>query len=448
MGKYFGTDGFRGEANENLTAESAFAIGRFLGLYYAGKEGKARVVIGKDTRRSCYMLESALVSGLTASGADAYLLHVTTTPCVSHAVRTEGFDCGVMISASHNPYYDNGIKLIGAGGEKAGDELIAPLEEYLDCGFSALPYAKREAIGSAVDYGEGRNRYIAELISTGDYSFCGVRVGLDCANGGTFAVARAVFESLGAQVSVIGGEPDGVNINRGVGSTHIEALRRTVVAQGLDIGFAYDGDGDRCICVDEKGDVLTGDHILYICAEYMKRTGALAGNTVTATVMSNYGLFRSLADLGIFCIKTAVGDKYVWEAMRRSGCRLGGEQSGHVIFSEYASTGDGILTSLKLMEIMLSGGKRASALAEGFRFYPQVLHNFRVGDREAVMADPRVREVTERANRALFDHGRILLRPSGTEPVIRLMAEAETEEMCRVWAQSVIETVNEVIGAQ
>ena len=449
MGKYFGTDGFRGEAAEDLTAEHAFAVGRFLGAYYKQKKrgrGKVRAVIGKDTRRSCYMLEYALVSGLAASGAEAYLMHVTTTPSVAYIARSEGFDCGIMISASHNPYYDNGIKLINAEGEKADDELTELIEQYLDGMISPLPYAKRAEIGRVIDYAEGRNRYIAYLISLGTFSFRGVKIGLDCANGSAWSIAGAVFEALGASVTVIGNEPDGLNINLDCGSTHIEGLRRTVCEKGLDIGFAYDGDGDRCFAVDEKGNVLTGDHILYICAEYMKEKGELSGNTVTATVMSNYGLFRSLADLGICCIRTAVGDKYVCEAMRENACRLGGEQSGHIIFSQYSSTGDGILTSLKIMEVMLARGKRASELAENFRFYPQILHNFRVKDKNAVMEDARVKEVWERANLALGDRGRILLRPSGTEPVIRLMAEAETEAGCRLWADAVIDTVNEVIG--
>jgi phosphoglucosamine mutase len=447
MGKYFGTDGFRGEANENLKAEQAFAIGRFLGIYYGQKKSgdKVRAVIGKDTRRSCYMLEYALVSGLVSSGADAYLLHVTTTPSVAYTVRAEGFDCGIMISASHNPYYDNGIKLINADGEKTEDEVTALVERYLDGEIPVIPYAKRENIGRTVDYVEGRNRYIGYLISLGKFSFRDVRVGLDCANGSTWTIAKAVFEALGASVTVINDKPNGLNINLNGGSTHIEALRQTVIEKKLDIGFAYDGDGDRCFCVDEKGNVLTGDHILYICADYMKETGELSGNTVAATVMSNYGLFSSLSELGIFCIKTAVGDKCVCDAMRENACRLGGEQSGHIIFSKYASTGDGILTSLKIMEVMLARKKKASELAENFRFYPQILHNFRVTDKSAVMDDPRVRDVWERANRALSDHGRILLRPSGTESVIRLMAEAETEDICRVWAQTVIDTVNEVI---
>ncbi len=448
MGKYFGTDGFRGEANEGLRAEQAFAIGRFLGVYYGqkNKEGKVRAVIGKDTRRSCYMLEYALVSGLTASGADVYLLHVTTTPSVAYTVRAEGFDCGIMISASHNPYYDNGIKLINADGEKAEDEVTALVEQYLDGVIPALPYAKRENIGRVVDYVEGRNRYIGYLILLGKFSFRGVKIGLDCANGSTWTIAKTVFEALGASVTVINDKPDGLNINLDGGSTHIEGLRQTVLEKGLDIGFAYDGDGDRCFCVDEKGNVLTGDHILYICAEYMKETGELSGNTVAATVMSNYGLFKSLAEIGIFCIKTAVGDKCVCDAMRENACKLGGEQSGHIIFSKYASTGDGILTSLKIMEVMLARKRKASALAEKFRFYPQILHNFHVADKSAVMDDPRVKAAWERANRALSDHGRILLRPSGTESVIRLMAEAETEEFCRVWAQTVIDTVDEVIA--
>ena len=453
MGKYFGTDGFRGEAGVSLTSEHAYRIGRFLGWYYSA-EGthRVRVVIGKDTRRSGYMFEYAIVAGLTASGADVYMLHVTTTPSVSFVVANGDFDCGVMISASHNPFYDNGIKLINRHGEKMDDATVGEIELYLDgklseLGFSEgdLPYATGADLGRIVDYAEGRNRYIGYLISLSRYSFKPFRIGLDCANGSTWTIAKAVFEALGASVTVINDKPNGLNINLNGGSTHIGTLRQTVLEKGLDIGFAYDGDGDRCFCVDEKGNVLTGDHILYICAEYMKETGELSGNTVVATVMSNYGLFRSLSEIGIFCIKTAVGDKCVCDAMRENACRLGGEQSGHIIFSKYASTGDGILTSLKIMEVMLARKKKASELAENFRFYPQILHNFRVTDKCAVMDDPCVKEVWERANRALSDHGRILLRPSGTESVIRLMAEAETEEICRVWAQTVIEAVDEVI---
>ena len=456
MGKYFGTDGFRGEANRELTAEHAFRIGRFLGWYYAEKKKRSgisdgvRVVIGKDTRRSCYMLEYSLVGGLVASGADAYLLHVTTTPSVAYVTRTDGFDCGIMISASHNPYYDNGIKLINGNGEKMEDDVIGLVEQYLDGSvsvfdgvYSELPYALRDQIGCTVDFIEGRNRYIGYLISLGLYSFRGLKIGLDCANGSAWSIAKAVFDALGATTYVINAEPNGTNINRNAGSTHIETLQKFVREKGLDIGFAYDGDADRCLCVDENGDVLTGDHILYICGRYMKERHELGNDTVVSTVMSNFGLSKALNALGISVAKTAVGDKYVYEYMSSNGCRLGGEQSGHIIFSKYATTGDGILTGLKMMEAMISGKKKASELSEGFTFYPQVLYNFRVSDKKAVMNDTDVLEAVEKANRFLGDSGRVLLRASGTEPVIRLMIEAETEAICHRYSDEIIRVLRD-----
>ena len=384
MGKYFGTDGFRGEANCTLTADHAFRVGRFLGWYYcqlkrrSGSDEPARIVIGKDTRRSSYMFEYSLVGGLVASGADAYLLHVTTTPSVAYVARTDGFDCGIMISASHNPYYDNGIKLINSSGEKMDESVISLVEAYIDgqleCfgrRWEELPAAKREQIGRTVDYVSGRNRYIGYLISLGIYSFKGMRVGLDCANGSSWNIAKSVFDALGAKTYVINAQPDGYNINNNAGSTHIEGLQRFVIENGLDVGFAYDGDADRCLCVDEKGEVITGDHILYICGKVMKEQGLLMGNTVVTTVMSNFGLYKAFDECGINYEKTKVGDKYVYENMMMNNYRLGGEQSGHIIFSRYASTGDGILTSLKVMEAMLAKKKTLSQLCEGFTFYPQ-----------------------------------------------------------------------------
>ena len=443
MGKYFGTDGFRGEANVGLTAEHAYRIGRFLGWHFtrereaAGKEGPARVLIGKDTRRSCYMLEYALASGLTASGADACLMHVTTTPSVAYIARTDGFDCGAMISASHNPYYDNGIKLINGQGEKMDEGTIARLEDYLDGALEVdgqrvadVPYARRERIGRTVDYIAGRNRYVGYLIALGVFSFRGVKVGLDCANGSAWSIARAVFEALGATVEVINAEPDGLNINRDAGSTHIEGLQKLVVEKGLDVGFAYDGDADRCLCVDEKGEVLTGDHILYIYGSYMKKRGKLLTNTVVTTVMSNLGLYKAFDELGINYAQTAVGDKYVHEYMAAHGNHLGGEQSGHIIFSKYASTGDGILTSLKMMQAMLDTGKTMHELAAPLKIYPQVLKNVRVHNKAAAQADPAVRAAVEAAAQALGQDGRILVRESGTEPVIRVMVEAGSLDVC------------------
>lgn len=454
MGQYFGTDGFRGEANVTLTADHAFRIGRFLGWYYGeqrrrrGEDGPARVVIGKDTRRSSYMLEAGLEAGLTASGADAYLMHVTTTPSVAYIAQVDGFDCGIMISASHNPYYDNGIKLINCAGEKMGEELIALAEDYLDGRLTAfgqswaqLPLAGREKIGCSIDYTVGRNQYIGYLISLGVYSFRGIKVGLDCANGSACQLAKAVFDALGATTCVINDRPDGLNINQNAGSTHIEGLQKLVREQGLDVGFAYDGDADRCLCVDEQGAVVDGDQIMYICARYMKEQGKLSTNTVVTTVMSNFGLYKALDQAGIDYVKTKVGDKYVYEYMTEHGCRLGGEQSGHIIFSEYASTGDGILTSLKMMEVMLAKNRPMSVLSEGMTVYPQVLRNVRVKDKGAVRADLKVQAAVEQAAQALGDTGRILVRESGTEPVIRVMAEAEEEQLCRRYVDLVAEAI-------
>ena len=454
MGKYFGTDGFRGEANCNLTADHAYQVGRFLGWYYcqlkrrAGSDDPARIVIGKDTRRSSYMFEYSLVGGLVASGADAYLLHVTTTPSVAYVARTDGFDCGIMISASHNPYYDNGIKLINGSGEKMDESVISLVEAYLDGELVAfdrrwetLPLAKRDQIGRTVDYVSGRNRYIGYLISLGIYSFKGIKVGLDCANGSSWNIAKSVFDALGAKTYVMGAEPDGFNINNGVGSTHIEALQRFVLEKGLDVGFAYDGDADRCLCVDEKGGIVTGDHILYFCGKYMKEKGLLPGNTVVTTVMSNFGLYKAFDELGIDYAKTAVGDKYVYEYMMMNSCRLGGEQSGHIIFSKHASTGDGILTSLKVMEAMLAGKKTLSQLCEGFTFYPQVLKNVRVADKKTAREDPDVQAAVAEVTAQLGDTGRILVRESGTEPVIRVMVEAESKEICEKYVDQVVDTI-------
>ena len=454
MGKYFGTDGFRGEANANLTADHAYKVGRFLGWYYGelrrrkGEEGSARIVIGKDTRRSSYMFEYTLVGGLVASGADAYLLHVTTTPSVAYIARVDEFDCGIMISASHNPYYDNGIKLINGNGEKMDEETISLVEAYLDGELEVfgqkwpeIPFAKKEQIGCTVDYISGRNRYVGYLISLGMYSFRGKKVGLDCANGSSWNIAKAVFDALGAKTYVINAEPDGTNINRDAGSTHIEGLQRLVVEKGLDVGFAYDGDADRCLCVDEKGNVITGDHILYIYGKYMKERSKLLQNTVVTTVMSNFGLYKAFDELGIDYAKTAVGDKYVYEYMMKNGCRIGGEQSGHIIFSKYASTGDGILTSLKMMEVMMARKKKMSELTEGLTIYPQVLVNVRVTDKKAAQADPAVQEAVAGAAQALGDTGRILVRESGTEPVVRVMVEAETEDICHQHVDSVVEVI-------
>ena len=454
MGKYFGTDGFRGEANIDLTADHAYKVGRFLGWYYKEKKLRAgiteetKIVIGKDTRRSSYMFEYALAAGITASGADAYLLHVTTTPSVAYVTRTDEFDCGVMISASHNPFYDNGIKLLNANGEKMDEATIDLVEAYLDGqlevfgeAFPEIPFAKRENIGRTVDYVAGRNRYIGYLISLGMYSFKGVKVGLDCANGASWNVAKSVFDALGAKTYVINAEPDGVNINENAGSTHIENLQKFVLDNELDVGFAYDGDADRCLCVDEKGQVVSGDHILYILGKYMKEKGQLDNNTVVTTVMSNFGLYKAFDDHGIGYAKTKVGDKYVYEYMVNNGCRLGGEQSGHIIVSQYATTGDGILTSLKVMEVMMKAKKKLSQLCEGLTIYPQVLKNVRVHSKPEAQNDPAVKAAVEDVAQKLGDSGRILVRESGTEPVIRVMVEAASKEECQQYVDQVVDVI-------
>ena len=456
MGKYFGTDGFRGEANKNLTADHTYKIGRFLGWYYgelkhqSGDDTPARIVIGKDTRRSSYMFEYSLVGGLVASGADAYLLHVTTTPSVAYVARVDEFDCGIMISASHNPYYDNGIKLINGNGEKMDEDTISLVEAYLDGNlnvfgkdYAEIPYAHRDRIGCTVDYVSGRNRYVGYLISLGVYSFKGMKVGLDCANGSSWNIAKAVFDALGAKTYVINADPNGTNINTDAGSTHIEGLQKFVVEKGLDVGFAYDGDADRCLCVDEKGNVVDGDAILYVYGRYMKEREKLITNTVVTTVMSNFGLYKAFDELGIGYAKTAVGDKYVYEYMQKNGCRLGGEQSGHIIFSKYASTGDGILTSLKMMEVMMAKKMKMSQLTEDLHIYPQVLVNVKVKDKAVVQADKDVQDAVQKVADALGDTGRILVRESGTEPLIRVMVEAETEEICKKYVDNVVSVIKE-----
>ncbi|MBP3875453.1 MAG: phosphoglucosamine mutase [Lachnospiraceae bacterium] len=441
MGKYFGTDGFRGEANKVLNYEHAIQIGRFLGWYYGKRlDKKAKIVIGKDTRRSSYMFEYALCTGLMASGADAYIMHVTTTPSVAYITRVDDFDCGIMISASHNPYYDNGIKLLNSKGEKMDEETILQVEDYID-GKLEIPVASGHDIGRTVDYVAGRNRYIGYLISMSKFSFKDVRVGLDVANGAAWSIAKGVFDALGAKTYVINAEPDGYNINTDCGSTHIEHLQKFVVDNGLDVGFAYDGDADRCLCVDEKGNVITGDHILYIYGLYMKERDKLLNNTIVTTVMSNFGLYKALDKVGINYEKTKVGDKYVYENMVQNGHRIGGEQSGHIIFTKYATTGDGILTSLKMMEVLLAKGKPLSELAAPVVFYPQVLKNVRVTSKPEAQNDPDVQAQVEKVAEELGDDGRILVRESGTEPVIRVMVEAGSNELCEELVDSVIDVI-------
>ena len=452
MGKYFGTDGFRGEANVNLTADHAYKVGRFLGWYYNVKRPAgappARILIGKDTRRSSYMFEYTLAAGITASGADAYLLHVTTTPSVAYITKMDEFDCGVMISASHNPFYDNGIKLLNSQGEKMDEETISYVEAYLDgelelfgAKYPEIPFAQREKIGRTVDYVSGRNRYIGYLISLGKFSFKGLKVGLDCANGAAWNIAKSVFDALGAKTFVINADPDGTNINENAGSTHIEYLQKFVLENGLDVGFAYDGDADRCLCVDETGELVSGDHILYALGRYMQEEGQLDNNTVVTTVMSNFGLYKAFDACGIDYAKTKVGDKYVYEYMVKNGCRLGGEQSGHIIISKYATTGDGILTSLKVMEVMLAKKKTLRQLCEGLTIYPQVLKNVRVKSKPEAQNDPAVKAAVAAVADKLGTTGRILVRESGTEPVIRVMVEAPTKEECQQYVDDVVDVI-------
>jgi len=443
MGKYFGTDGYRGEANVDLTAENAFKVGRFLGWYFGKNhtDGTAQIVIGKDTRRSSYMFEDALCSGITSSGSNAFLLHVTTTPSVSYVVRTEDFDCGIMISASHNPFYDNGIKIIASSGRKMDASVEEMIERYIDAGVPEIPLALREKIGRTIDFAAGRNRYIGHLISIPTYSFKNMNVGIDCANGSASSVAKSVFDALGAKTFVISAEPDGTNINRDCGSTHIHALCEYVRNSRLDIGFAYDGDADRCIAVNELGEEVNGDQIMYVCGKYLKERGQLKDDMVVTTVMSNLGLYKALEAAGMKYQQTQVGDKYVAENMSENGYNIGGEQSGHIIFSKYAVTGDGILTSLFVMQAMLEKKQKLSELTREMKIYPQVLRNVIVSDKEAAQNNPKVQEAVRKAGEDLGSNGRILVRPSGTEPLIRVMVEAETDEICGKTAGAIVEVM-------
>ena len=447
MGKYFGTDGYRGEANVNLTADSAFRVGKFLGWYYGKdkKDGeKCRIVIGKDTRRSSYMFEYAIAAGITATGADAYLLHVTTTPSVAYVARSEDFDCAVMISASHNPYYDNGLKVINGNGEKLGEDVIAEIEAYLDGETPEVPLATKDKIGRTVDFAAGRNRYIGYLISLATKSFKDKKVALDCSNGSASSIAKSVFDALGADTFVIHNEPNGTNINDNCGSTHIESLQKFVVEKGCDVGFAYDGDADRCLAVDSEGNLIDGDQIMYVCGCYMKEKGQLQDDTIVTTVMSNFGLYKALDAVGIKYEKTQVGDRFVYENMLQNGFSLGGEQSGHIIFMRHATTGDGILTSIKVMETMLAMKKSLKDLAAPFTVFPQLLKNVRVEDKEKAQKDPKVLEAVDKVTEELGSDGRILLRASGTEPLVRVMVEADTMEKCEKYVSQVIDVMKEL----
>ena len=443
MGKYFGTDGFRGKAGRDLTAWHAFMTGRFLGWYYRKKHdgAPARIVIGKDTRRSSYMYENALAAGISSSGSDAYLLHVTTTPCVSYITRTEGFDCGVMISASHNPFYDNGIKLMNDEGEKMDDALQDELERFIDGDPAELPYAVDDEVGKTVDFYSGRNRYIGYLTGIATRSFEKHKVGLDCANGASWMIGRSVFDALGAKTYVINAEPDGTNINKNAGSTHIEGLKEFVRENKLDVGFAFDGDADRCLAVDENGEEVNGDKIMYICGKWMKSHGMLSNNTVVTTIMSNFGLYKAFDELGIRYEKTAVGDRYVYENMKENDHMLGGEQSGHIIFRKYAHTGDGLITAIMLMSVMIETNLPLSTLASGVTMYPQVLKNVEVDDKDLTLQDPLVQASVQKCTEELGENGRVLLRKSGTEPVLRVMSEAATLEECEKEVDAIIEAM-------
>ncbi|WP_314053749.1 phosphoglucosamine mutase [Lancefieldella parvula] len=439
--KYFGTDGFRGRANEGLNVDHAYKIGRFIGWYYGAKQSrKARIIIGKDTRRSSYMFESALVSGLVASGADAYMLHVIPTPGVSYEVVDGGFDCGVMITASHNPFTDNGIKLVNKEGYKMDEDVLEQVEAYID-GKLDVPMATGDGIGRTVDYMQGRNRYISNLIASCGFSLQGLKIGLDCANGAASSVARPVFDALGAETHVINNAPNGLNINVDCGSTHIDQLQRFVVQNGLDVGFAYDGDADRCLAVDERGHVVDGDLILYVCGTYLNKYGRLAKQTVVTTIMSNFGLFKAFDDAGLSYEKTNVGDKYVYACMNENDYSLGGEQSGHIIFGDLAKTGDGILTSLRIMEVLRAEREKLSELTRPVKLYPQQLVNVRVTDKEAAMQSPKVNDAVAAAEKFLEGNGRVLVRASGTEPLIRVLAEAPTDELCQQANQIVLDAL-------
>ena len=441
--KYFGTDGFRGRANEGLNVDHAYKIGRFIGWYYGAKQArKARIIIGKDTRRSSYMFESALVSGLVASGADAYMLHVIPTPGVSYEVVDGGFDCGVMITASHNPFTDNGIKLVNKEGYKMDEDVLEQVEAYIDGEFD-VPLATGDAIGRTVDYMQGRNRYISSLIASCGFSLQGLKIGLDCANGAASSVARPVFDALGAETHVINNAPNGLNINVDCGSTHIDQLQRFVVQNGLDVGFAYDGDADRCLAVDERGHVVDGDLILYVCGTYLNKYGRLAKQTVVTTIMSNFGLFKAFDDAGLSYEKTSVGDKYVYACMNENEYSLGGEQSGHIIFGDLAKTGDGILTSLRIMEVLRAEREKLSELTRPVTLYPQQLVNVRVTDKEAAMQSPKVNDAVAAAEKFLEGNGRVLVRASGTEPLVRVLAEAPTDELCQQANQIVLDALEE-----
>ncbi len=441
--KYFGTDGFRGRANEGLNVDHAYKIGRFIGWYYGAKQSrKARIIIGKDTRRSSYMFESALVSGLVASGADAYMLHVIPTPGVSYEVVDGAFDCGVMITASHNPFTDNGIKLVNKEGYKMDEDVLEQVEAYIDGEFD-VPLATGDAIGRTVDYMQGRNRYISSLIASCGFSLQGLKIGLDCANGAASSVARPVFDALGAETHVINNAPNGLNINVDCGSTHIDQLQRFVVQNGLDVGFAYDGDADRCLAVDERGHVVDGDLILYVCGTYLNKYGRLAKQTVVTTIMSNFGLFKAFDDAGLSYEKTNVGDKYVYACMNENEYSLGGEQSGHIIFGDLAKTGDGILTSLRIMEVLRAEREKLSELTRPVTLYPQQLVNVRVTDKEAAMQSPKVNDAVAAAEKFLEGNGRVLVRASGTEPLVRVLAEAPTDELCQQANQIVLDALEE-----
>ncbi len=448
--KYFGTDGFRGEANVTLTSMQAYRVGRFLGWFFSinhSSSYKPRIVIGKDTRRSSYNLEYSLVAGITASGADVYMLHVTTTPSVSYVTRQDGFDCGVMITASHNPFYDNGIKIINKFGEKLDDKTALLIEAYIDGDYESLglsediPFATREKIGCIIDYVAGRNRYVGYLISIASHSYKHLRIGIDCANGASWMIAKAVFDALGAKTYVIGDSPNGININTDCGSTHIENLCELVIEEHLDIGLAFDGDADRCLAVDENGNIIDGDGILYILANRLKNRGILENNTVVATIMSNSGLEIALNNQNVDFIRTNVGDRFIYECMQNNCYSLGGEQSGHIILRKYATTGDGLLTAIMLVEQMCDEKSPISSLVKDLKLLPQYEISIKVKDKTAVKKDVNIIKKVEDITNRLKDKGRILLRESGTEPVVRIMCESESIELCKKYVEEIKEMI-------
>lgn len=441
MGKYFGTDGVRGVANSELTPELAFKLGRFGGFVLTKDKDRPKVLIGRDTRVSGHMLEGALVAGLLSIGAEVMRLGVISTPGVSYLTKALGAEAGVMISASHNPVADNGIKFFGPDGFKLSDEQEYEIEELIDMTVDQLPRPVGADLGQVMDYFEGGQKYLQYLKNTVDEDFSGIHIALDCAHGATSSLATHLFADLDADISIMGASPNGININAGVGSTHPEALAAMVKEKGADVGLSFDGDGDRLIAIDEKGNIVDGDQIMFICGKYMKEHGRLKHSTIVSTVMSNLGFYKGLEALGIQSVPTAVGDRYVVEEMKKNGFNLGGEQSGHIIFLDYNTTGDGLLTGLQLVNIMKATKKTLSELAADMKKFPQKLVNVRVTDKHHVTDNEKVKTIIEQVEAEMNGNGRILVRPSGTEPLVRVMAEAPTEELCQDYVNRIVSVV-------